>query len=51
MQGIADNVTPPVTHQFVQAVAYGNLKFKLRSDHPVLRELRNAGWPGITGIK
>lgn len=47
MQRIADRLMPPVKHQFVQAVAYGNMKFKLRADHPVLRELRDAGWPGV----
>lgn len=47
LQRIADGVTPPVSHQFVQQLAYNKASVKVRSDHPIFRELKSAGWPGV----
>jgi hypothetical protein len=45
LKKIAEKVQPPVSDKFVQQVAYGVTI--TRPSHPVLRELKAVGWPGL----
>ncbi len=45
LRHVAEESVPRVTEQYVQLVAYGHTS--VRSSHPILRQLKAAGWPGV----